>query len=407
MTTQHVVKPLRIALWFRYGPAEHTELFHAMPHIVEALTAQHAEVHYFGLRSDKPIPDLIRKHATIHTLPFSVNRQSTHDKILKTIIWLFCLPWLAIRCNRLGVSLVYIDETIPLAAPVARLFLHGRLAMTIADFFVDIYMGQSPFLRPLAALIRRLDLSSWRHLDMVFTRAHTTKAYLVARNFAPERIVPVYDPCDFNIYRPVDKGVARRAYGFSHSDIVLVHHGILHPNKGNDRILAALAEVQADIPSLRYLLVGDGPDMARLKTIVQQLRIQSSVMFTGWLPRLEDVNAALNAADIGLAMRTGQEADNFHVTGALVHSMACGLPVLAARLGGVMEVLEEGNCGFLFDPSDMASFKVELIRLARDAPLRKTMGDAALKRAKALFDITSVTSQTVTPLLKLVADRRQ
>jgi len=74
----------KIALWFRYGPAEHTELFHAMPEIVRRL-AEHAEVHYFGLRSSKPIPKMITEHAVIHNLPFSITKDLFRHVLLNLL----------------------------------------------------------------------------------------------------------------------------------------------------------------------------------------------------------------------------------------------------------------------------------------------------------------------------------
>lgn len=390
----------RIALWFRYGPAEHAELFHAMPQIVEAL-ARHAEVHYFGLRSAKPLPELIRQHAVIHHLPFTVDRTSERDKVFKTILWLLCLPWVGLKCRRLGVSAVYIDETVPLSAFLARTFFGPRVAFTVADFFVDIYLDGSHTQRELARVIRHWDMAVWKRLPVIFTRAKSTKDFLAAHGVPRSRVFPVYDPCDFNTYHPVDKRAARAKLGYKPGEIVLVHHGILHPNKGNDWILQALADLRFSHPELRYLLIGDGPDMDRLKEIARKLEIEDRVVFTGWLKTLAEVNEALNAGDIGLVMRIGRQSDDFHVTGALVHSMACGLPILAARLGGVSEIIRDGENGYLFRPGIVAEFHEKLLKLAGDEELRQRFGRSALTLAHELFDMGRVTEQTVRPLLAL------
>lgn len=395
--------PPRIALWFRYGPAEHTELFHAMPQIVAALAAR-CEVHYFGLQSRRPVPELIRRHAVIHALPFHVRRTSERDKRIKTALWLLALPLIARRCRRLGVRAVYLDETVPLSAPLARAFFGPRVAITVADFFVDIYLAGCAPARLLARLIRRADLAAWRRLPLIFTRARATRDYLAAHGVPAERVHPVYDPCDFSVYRPVAREPARLKFGWRPEDVVLVHHGILHPNKGNDFILRALAPLRDTLPAVRFLLVGDGPDMPRLRALARELGLADRVTFTGWLPHREEVNEALNSADIGLVMRVGRESDHFHVTGALVHAMACGLPVLAARLGGISEAVVDGETGFLFDPRVPGEFQAQLARLAADAGLRRRLGAAAHRRARELFDMDAVTAQTVAPLLRLVEE---
>jgi len=63
----------KIALLFRYGPGDHSELFHAMPDIVAAL-AEHAEVHYYGMRTATPVPETIRRHD--HTSSARIARPS-------------------------------------------------------------------------------------------------------------------------------------------------------------------------------------------------------------------------------------------------------------------------------------------------------------------------------------------
>lgn len=395
----------RIALWFRYGPADHAELFHAMPSIVEAL-AEQAEVHYFGLQTATPLPDKIEQNAFIHALPFRVDRTRTRDKTWKTILWVLCLPGIALWCRFHRVRAVYIDETVPLTAPIARLFFGPRVAVTIADFFIDIYAERHRAVRYTGNLIKAIDRRAWRRLPLIFTRANSTRAFLAQQGVPPARVHPVYDPCDLTIYHPTDRAAARRAYDLPEDAIVLVHHGILHPNKGNDRILRALAEHRDRFPALIYLLIGDGPDMDRLRALTRELKLDHQVRFTGWLKTLTEVNEALNAGDIGLVMRIGQQADDFHMTGALVHSMACGLPVLAARLAGVAEVVTDSHNGYLFDPHQLQDFPEHLAALYDDPALRHRLGEQALDDARTLFDMEQVTQRTVTPLLQLLEEGR-
>ncbi len=391
----------RIALWFRYGPAEHAELFHAMPNIVREL-AKHAEVHYFGMDSDTPVPSDIRENAVIHSVVGSVERTRNRDKHVKTLLWLMSLPKVARTCRKLGINAVYIDETIPLSAHLALKHFGPNVAITVADFFVDIYLMPHTCLRPLGRWIRKKDMDSWKKLPLVFTRARTTRQYLAAQGLDEYRIHPVYDPCDHDIFFPMEKALARETFGYRDDDIVLVHHGILHPNKGNDRILKAIARCLPNFPNLRYLLIGDGPDMPRLKSMVRELSLEDCVQLTGWLPSRSDVNRGLNAGDIGLVMRVGHRSDDFHMTGALVHNMACGLPILAARLGGVSEVVEDGRNGFLFDPECGDEFIHHLGELASDPPLRQRLGQQAYEDSLVHFSMEAVTRNTVEPLLGLL-----
>ena len=333
--TRTRAKP-KIAFWFRYGPAEHTELFHAVPMIVERLAAS-CEVHYFGPRSKKPLPVEIRKHAILHAVPWAVDRSSSFDKWIKTLLWLLWIPWMGVRTRLLGIRLVYLDETVPLSAWLARLFFGGDVVQTVADDFVTIYLSRSG-LQWLGSVLHWIDRIALRRLSLIFTRSKSARRHLIEEGIADSLIHAIYDPCDFSIFHRGDGAAARKQFGLELRHRVMVNHGVLHPNKGNGRILEALSDMQGRYPDFRYLLVGDGPERTRLENLSRRLSLQDHVTFTGWLPRLEDVNVALNAADIGLVMRVGQPADHFHVTGSLVHGMACGLAILAARLDGVAEI---------------------------------------------------------------------
>lgn len=390
----------RIAFWFRYGAAEHAELYHALPRLLEELSAT-TEVHFFGFKGRWPVPESITRHAIVHQLPFKVDRTNGRDKVVKTMLWLACLPWVGLWSRWLGIRGVYMDETVPLTALVARICFGRRVGITVADFFVDIYLKGSVPARMLARLLRWIDLSTWRRLPLIITRARHTRRYLVKRGFDPSRIRPIYDPVDANLYHPGDRVAARAVFGYQDDEVVLVHHGIMHPNKGNDRIIRALAKLRPRAPQIRYLLIGDGPEFVRLRAMVEELGLQDVVRMTGWLSRPEDVNVALNAGDIGLVMRVGHESDDFHVTGALVHNMAAGLPILAARLGGVSEVVEDGVQGRLFPPDDMDIFSERLIEMATDAEKRSRMGRAALEQSQKSFDLEAVVRQTADALAAL------
>lgn len=390
----------QIAFWFRYGPAEHAELFHCIPDVIEGL-ARDCTVHYYGLKSSKPVPERIKKTARLHILPLAVNRTNTADKTIKTFIWLLLMPLMGILCRLKKIDAVYIDETIPLSAGLARIFFGPKVAVTVADFFLNVYGGKVSLLRPFLRAINALDMITWRKLPLIFTRAQSARNYLTDAGIPAERIFPVYDPCDTTIYHPMDKAACRQKFGFSEGEIVLVHHGILHPNKGNDRIIEALPSLLEECPNLRFLLIGDGPEMPSLRRLVKVKKLDNIVTFTGWLQKPDEVNCALNSGDIGLVMRTGLDTDHFSITGALVHSMACALPVLAVRLRGIKEIIQDGKNGFLFDPENMQEFKTKLIMLANNSALRREFGNKVLSVVREEFDMQKVARQTIEPLRQL------
>lgn len=389
----------KVAFWFKYGPAEHTELFHAIPGIVKSLS-ETCEVHYFGMKSKNPVPREIIDNAVVHHLPFTVDRTSGFDKGLKWILWYLSLPFIALKCRFLKIDLVYIDDYLPLGTTIAEIFYGGRIVMIVADFLHETYAEKFFILKPLAALINMIDIASWKRLPCVITHAEATRTFLVSKGARPERIHPIYDPCDMNLYHPIkEKSALREKLGYADSDIVLTHHGILHPNKGMHLILEWIAPVLKERKDLKFLIIGAGPELNKLKDQAERLEISGSVQFTGWLDKPSDVNEALNAADIGLVMRIGKKTDDFHATGALVHSMAAGLPVLGARLGGVSEIIRDGENGFLFNTGTGDEFREKLIKLVDSPTLRETFRNKTLALSKELFDMDKVIEKTINLLI--------
>lgn len=391
----------KIALWHRYGPADHIIAGgNCIPRLIEILNDS-CEVHYFGLRTRTKVPEIVKSKAIFHYLPYELDRSSMRGKVVGTLIWYACLPFIALRCRMMGINAVFMDETLPLTPLIARLYFGPRIAITIADFFLNIYFEKHGWAGPFVWLIERIDLWSWRRLPLIFTKVLFTKSFLTGRGVAPDKILPVYNPCDTKVYFPGGRDRARKMYNIPDDSLVIVHHGVLHPNKGNDRIIRALAEIRDQLPDWRFLLIGSGPELEALKELSRMLGLSGRIIFTGWLRGEKEVNLALNAGDIGLVMRIGQSTDNFHLTDTLVHEMAVGLPIIAARLKGIEEIISDGESGILFDPNNMDEFKLKLLELAPDAAIREHFGRQSSQLCEKHFSIDKAASAMAGPLLTL------
>lgn len=377
---------------------------HAVPGIVTALSKD-AELHFFGPKTTEPENTELRSQLTVHELPYTWNRANPADKISKTLIWYFWLPLIGLRCRLKGIQLIWNDETVPFTAPILRLFYGKQIAITVMDFFARIYTEKHPHLRWLSRMVERIDFAAWRKLPLIFTKVLYTQEFL-AEHGVPTNAMHLYrNPVDHEKFHPVDGAVrqaTRSKFGFVESDIVLSHHGILHPNKGNNWILQRLSELVNELPNLKYLLIGDGPEMGNLKQLATQLGIVDHVVFPGWLPSEQELNNALASSDIGLVMRIGQETDHFHMTDTLAHEMACGKPILAVNLHGIAEVIEDGQNGFLFPTDKPNEFCTRLRRLAGDTDHLKNLGEAALLSSREASDITASSASVAQPLAALL-----
>jgi glycosyltransferase involved in cell wall biosynthesis len=387
----------RIALIHRYGLEGWICCGgHAVPEIIKEL-APDFEIHFYGPKTTEEHQNGLRNRVVLHELPYRFNRANPKDKFTKTLLWYFWLPIIGIRCRRNGTRLIWNDETVPLTAPILRFFYGRNVAITVMDFFMRIYTQNHPRLYWLRDLIERIDMASWKKLPLIFTKVLYTQEFL-AEQGVPREVMHLYrNPVDHTKFHPVDestRNATREKFGFTDDDIVLSHHGILHPNKGNDWIFQCLEKLKEDLPNLKYLLIGDGPEMDNLRRLASELGLKDRIVFTGWLPSESDLNNALASADIGLVMRIGQETDHFHMTDTLAHEMACGKPILAVNLRGIAEVIRDGENGFLFSPARPEEFSTKLISFARSSEQRALFSARALESSRTVCSIRTCGSET-------------
>ena len=179
------------------------------------------------------------------------------------------------------------------------------------------------------------------------------------------------------------RGEARARLGLDPDAFIVVGLGRLVPIKGFDLLARALPALVAQIPSARLLLVGDGAERAHLGAIAASMGVAERLRMTG---ETTDVASYLAAADV-VAVPSRNEG----MGRVIVEAMALGLPVVATAVGGIPDVVTDGECGRLVEPEDTDALAAALIELGRDPALRRKLGEAAVRRAEAFS--TAVASE--------------
>lgn len=159
----------------------------------------------------------------------------------------------------------------------------------------------------------------------------------------------------------------------------LLFVGRLAPVKGLRVLLDALSQAHGTYPDLTLTIVGDGPDRPALEALAAPMG--KAVQFTGSLSQ-DDVAAQLAMCD-ALVLPSFAEG----VPVVLMEAMAAGLPVVATRVAGVPELVEDGVSGLLVPPGDRDALGSALLAIARDPERRTRMGQAGRARVVLDFDI--------------------
>ena len=147
--------------------------------------------------------------------------------------------------------------------------------------------------------------------------------------------------------------------------------------KGLRVILAALPQLPQEV---HYLVVGEGPEEARLRAQAAQLGLGERVHFCGRIPH-DELPQVLSQADLLVQPSLGEES--FGIT--LVEAMACALPVLASRQGGMTEIVLPGVTGELLPPGEVGAWRGTIAQLLQQPDRMRALGAAGRERAVAEF----------------------
>ena len=144
--------------------------------------------------------------------------------------------------------------------------------------------------------------------------------------------------------------------------------------------LRVVIEAMATLPGVHFIIAGDGPEQPRLQAQAAALGVAARVHFAGRVAH-SDLPRLLADADIFVQPSVSEESFGI----SLIEAMACGLPVLASRLGGMLEIVVPGETGELLAAGDVPVWREAMGRLAADATLRTRLGQAGRIRAENHF----------------------
>lgn len=190
---------------------------------------------------------------------------------------------------------------------------------------------------------------------------------------------------------------ARRSLSVDERTPVVLVPAVLREGKGHDHLLRALPDLREAVPGVQVLFAGDGEREEELRRQVVDRGLQGSVRFLGFRG---DIPELMAAADV-VALPSLAEA----LPTVLLEAAAAGRPVVATRVGGTPEVVEDGRTGVLVPPNDASALCRALVDVLLDPERARTYGRAARSLASARFGVGFQAERTVELWRGLVARR--
>lgn len=190
----------------------------------------------------------------------------------------------------------------------------------------------------------------------------------------PSRLLKIHSGVDMDRFSKIKeaKGVFKKRLGISDTDLTVGYVGWLMHVKAPHILMDAMMEVWEEFPQTLLLFVGKGPLENRLKRLAKDRGIDNKVRFLGWRRDIEKIMPALDV----FALPSLNEG----MGRVLVEAMCCGIPIVASKVGGITELVRNGENGYLVEPGNVNSLSHAIKQLLRDERLRERMG----KRGKEI-----------------------
>ena len=193
-----------------------------------------------------------------------------------------------------------------------------------------------------------------------------------------------------------------RKNGFKKSKVAVIHNGVFLPSITRDHrnsspliigsagrfvpiknypLFIEIASLCKKEPEIHFNLVGDGPDRPLLENMVRAKSLESTFEFCGQTPVMEGFYQKIDIF-VNTSLHEG-------IPMSILEAMAYGIPVIAPRIGGIPEIIEDGIDGFLIRQDNAELFAEKCFLLCQDAKLRNKIGAAARRKISSFFSIRS------------------
>jgi glycosyltransferase involved in cell wall biosynthesis len=176
-----------------------------------------------------------------------------------------------------------------------------------------------------------------------------------------------------------DRARAREELGVPEGVPLLGAVAVLREQKGLDVLVRAVAEIVREIPDVRLAVAGEGPERASLEALAAELGVGPCVVLLGNRSDVPDLLAAFDVA-VSASWFEGSPL-------AAMEYMDVGLPIVATRVGGMPDLIDDGVHGRLVEPGDAAGIAAAVVELLRDSERARAMGERARERRRAEFDL--------------------
>lgn len=274
-----------------------------------------------------------------------------------------------------------------LSLDVAMAALFGGTRIVFSEHSSNPVARKRPLKRMALFAAKKLFAAA---VDRVVAPSNYVNARLVGEGLPTGKIRTIWNGVNVDRFRrPVSVADVRAKYGLDPSAMLVASSALLIPEKGIGFLIEAAREVVRTSPDVQFVHIGDGPRLQEYRDRVASLGLENHFKFAGLL-NLAEIAPLVSSADVFTLPCVWGEAFSLVV----LEAMAAGKPVIATRIGGNMEAVEDGRSGILVPPGDPAALAAAILRLQNDPALRQQMAEESGRRSTE-FHVDRWVDQTI------------
>ena len=261
------------------------------------------------------------------------------------------------------------------ASSIKSLRTGGRAPALVASRRVDFHLRGNSF-------------SRWKHrqVDCFVAASDAIRKMLVGDGVPAGQTVTVHEGIDVDHVVAAPAVNVHEAFWLPHDAPVVGNVAALVPHKGQRHLIEAAHLVVQEIPDARFIILGEGELREQLEHLVKAHHLEKHVLLPGFRT---DVLGCIKGFDLFVMSSVTEGLGT-----SLLDAMACARPIVATRAGGIPEIVEEGVNGLLVQPRDHAAMAAAIVRMLKDADLRRHMGEAGFSRVRAQFTVERMVAAT-------------
>jgi|LFRM01.1.fsa_nt_gb glycosyltransferase involved in cell wall biosynthesis len=222
--------------------------------------------------------------------------------------------------------------------------------------------------------------------DRFIAVSGAVKEDLVAMGVKPDNVSVIYNGLDVSALVPGDEPDAvKRKLGILPGQRVVAMVGRLHAVKGHVFLLQAARQIVTQYDDVVFLLVGEGPERRLIERTVEELGLNDKVIMTGYYPNVSELYPVMDM----LCLPSLMEGMGL----VLLEAMYFGVPVVATQVGGIPELIIDGESGLLVAPGNSEALAVAITWLLDDPQLRQRLIAGGRQRAQE-FTVEKMVRQT-------------